>query len=249
MSGDESIILSLAAKGIDYRVVLVMDTSVGADGILARNSVTSIKDFKGKKVAVQQGGVGHFFLLQVIAEAGLSEDDITILNTTPDAAAAAYQAGNVEIAYSYSPFVDKANAAQKDGRIIYNSAKMPTAIADIYIFSTKFIEANPKAVEAFVGGILKELDFLKTNPNEGLALAAKRLNVTPGELAAQLKGINLPDLQTNIEMLSNPQSNLYLVKPMSALGKFLKAQKQIQTIPESSKVLDPQFVTALKAKV
>lgn len=189
--------VTLAAKGIDYRIVLVMDTSVGADGILARNSVASIKDFKGKRIAVQQGGVGHFFLLQVLAEAGLSGNDITIVNTTPDAAAAAYQTGNVEIAYSYSPFLERANAAQKDGRITYDSSKMPTAIADVYIFSTKFIEANPKAVEAFVGGILKGLDFLKTNRNEGLAIAAKRLNVTPEELAAQLKGINLPAAQTN----------------------------------------------------
>lgn len=235
--------VTLAAKGIDYRIVLVMDTSVGADGILARNSVASIKDFKGKRIAVQQGGVGHFFLLQVLAEAGLSGDDITIVNTTPDAAAAAYQTGNVEIAYSYSPFLERAHAAQKDGRITYDSSKMPTAIADVYVFSTKFIEANPKAVEAFVGGILKGLDFLNTNPNEGLAIAAKRLNVTPEELAAQLKGINLPAAQTNTEMLSNPQSDLYLLKPMSALANFLKDQKQIQTIPELSKVLEPQFVT------
>ena len=159
------------------------------------------------------------------------------MNTTPDAAAAAYQIGNVEIAYSYSPFLERANAAQKDGRITYDSSKMPTAIADVYIFSTKFIEANPKAVEAFVGGILKGLDFLKANPNEGLAIAAKRLNVKPEELAAQLKGINLPNAQINTEMLSNPQSELYPLKPMSALAKFLKDQKQIQSIPELSKVL------------
>ena len=235
--------VTLAAQGVDYRTVLVMDTSNGADGILARNSVKQIQDFKGKRVAVQQGGVGHFFLLQVLAEAGLSGNDITIVNTTPDAGAAAYQAGNVEIAYSYSPYMDKANAAQPDGRIIYNSAKMATAIADIYIFSTKFIEANPKAVAAFVNGILRGLEFLQTNAKAGLAIAASRLNITPEELADQLKGINLPDRQTNIEMLGNPQSNLYLLQPMNALAQFLQQQKQIQTVPELSQVLDPQFVT------
>lgn len=236
--------VTLAAKGIDHRIVLVMDTSVGADGILARNSIKSIEDFKGKQIAVQEGGVGHFFLLQVLVEAGLNENDISIVNTAPDAAAAAYQTGNIDVAYSYSPFLNKADAAQKDGRIIYDSAKMPTAIADIYIFSPKFIEANPKAVKAFVGGIFQGLDFLKTNPEEGLAIAAKRLNVTPEELATQLKGINLPDPQTNIQMLSNPQSDLYLLKPMNALAEFLKKQKQIQTIPQLSKVLEPQFITA-----
>ena len=44
--------VTLKSKGVDYRVVLVADNSLGGDGILARNSVTDIKDFKGKNVAV-----------------------------------------------------------------------------------------------------------------------------------------------------------------------------------------------------
>jgi NitT/TauT family transport system substrate-binding protein len=237
--------VSLAAKGVDFRIVTVMDTSIGADVILARNSVASVADFKGKKVAVQEGGVGHFFLLQILAEAGLTSQDIEIVNTTPDAAAAAYQAGNIDIAYSYSPYMEKANDAQKDGRIIYDSSKMPTAIADVFVFRTDFIESNPQAVQAFVSGIFKALDLLKTNASEGLAIASKNLNVTPEDLEVQLKGVQLPDLETNLAMLSDPQSDLYLLKPMQALAEFLKDQKQIDTIPDLSNVLDPQFVKAI----
>lgn len=240
--------VTLAARGVDYRVVVVEDTSLGADVILARNSIASVKDFKGKKIAVEQGGIGHFFVLQVLAEAGLTAKDVTLLNTPPDAAAAAFQAGNVEIAYSYSPFSDKAIAAQKDGRVIYSSKQKPTAIADLYIFNTKFVESNPKAVAAFVEGNFKGLEFLKTNPKEGLAIMAKRLSITPEELETQLKGIQIPDLAMNAEMLGNPQSDLYLLKPMTELAQFLKEQGQIQTVPDLSKVLDPQFVTTLKAK-
>ncbi len=199
--------VTLASKGVDYRIVLVEDTSVGADVILARNSIASIKDFKGKKIAAELGGIGHFFVLQVLAEAGLSGKDVTFVNTPADAAAAAYQAGNIDIAYSYSPFSDKANAAQKDGRTIYSSKQMPTAIADLYIFNTKFIQTNPKAVAAFVEGRFKGLNFLKTNPKEGLAIMAKHLNVTPEQLETQLKGIQIPDMATNLEMLGNPKSS------------------------------------------
>ena len=233
--------VSLAAQEVDYRTVLVMDTSEGADGILARNTIKSIKDFQGKKIAVQQGGVGHFFLLQVLAEEGLSGNDIQIVNTTPDAAAAAYEAGNIEIAYSYSPYMDKANTVQQ-GRIIYDSSKMPTAIADVYVFRTEFIENHPESVEAFVDGVLQGLEFLNTNPDEGVAIAAKKLNVTPEELVTQLQGISLPDRETNREMLGNAQSDLYLLKPMTALAKFLNEQNQIKTVPNLSQVLEPRFV-------
>ncbi len=240
--------VTLAAKGVDFKVVTVEDTSLGADAILARNSIGSIKDFKGKKIAVELGGIGHFFLLQILAEAGLTGKDVTLVNTPPDAAAAAFQAGKVEIAYSYSPFSDKAIAAQKDGRVIYSSKQMPTAIADLYIFNSKFIQENPKAIAAFVEGNLKGVEFLNTNRKEGLEIGAKKLKITPEELDQQLKGIRIPDQPTNVTMLGNTNSDQSLLKPMTKLAEFLKDQGQIQTIPDLSKVLDSEYVTAMKAK-
>lgn len=239
--------ITLASKGVDLKIVTVEDTSLGADMILARNSIASIQDFKGKKIAVELGGIGHFFVLQVLAEAGLTEADVTLVNTPPDAAAAAFQSGNIEIAYSYSPYSNKALEAQKDGRAIYTSKQMPTAIADLYVFNTAFIESNPKAVAAFVEGNLKGVDFLATNRSEGLAIMAKQLNITPEELDEQLQGIQIPDLATNIAMLGTPDSDVFLLKALEDMAKFLKDQGQIDTLPDVSTLLDPQFVLALQS--
>ncbi|XGV99531.1 MAG: ABC transporter substrate-binding protein [Leptolyngbya sp. BL-A-14] len=238
--------VTLASKGVDFKIVTVEDTSLGADVILARNNIKSIKDFKGKKIAVELGGIGHFFVLQILAEAGLTGKDVTLVNTPPDAAAAAFQAGKAEIAYSYSPFSDQAIAAQKDGRVIYSSKQMPTAIADLYIFNTKFVQANPKAITAFVEGNLKGVEFLKTNRKEGLEIGAAKLKIKPEELDQQLKGIRIPDKATNVAMLGDPNSDQYLLKPMTKLAAFLKDQGQIQTAPDLTKVLEPQYVTAMK---
>ncbi len=199
--------VTLAAKGIDYRIIMAADNSLGGDGILARNSIADIKDFKGKQIAVEVGGGSHFFLLQVLKSAGLSSNDVKITSLTPDAAAAAYQAGRTDIAVTYSPFLQKANEAQKDGRIIYDTSKMPTAIVDVYLFSTKFIEANPEAPKAFVQGILKGIKFLETNKDEALAIAGKRLQLKPKEVEEQLQGVRLIDLPTNLEMMSNAEKD------------------------------------------
>ena len=238
--------VTLASKGVDFKVVTVEDTSLGADVVLARNSIQSIKDFKGKKIAVELGGIGHFFVLQILAEAGLTGKDVTLINTPPDAAAAAFQSGKAEIAYSYSPFSDQAIAAQKDGRVIYSSKQMPTAIADLYIFSTKFAQANPKTVAAFVEGNLKGVEFLKSNREEGLKIGAAKLKIKPDELDQQLKGIQIPDRAMNMAMLGDPNSDQHLLKPMTKLAEFLKDQGQIQTVPDLAKVLEPQYVTAMK---
>lgn len=240
-------VVTMAARGFDYRIVMAADNSLGGDGILARNSIADIKDFKGKQIAVEEGNVSHFFLLQVLKEAGLSSNDVKITNVTPDAAAAAYQAGRTDIAVTYSPFLQKANQAQKDGRIIYDTSKMPTAIVDVYLFNTKFVEANPNAIQAFVQGILKGISFLKTNKDEAFAIAGKRLQLKPEEVEEQLKGVRLIDLPTNLEMLSNQQSDIYLAKHMNELSQFLLAQKQIPNAPDVSKVLEPKFLKEVQA--
>lgn len=240
----------LAANEADYRVVYVVDTSNGGDGILARNSISDLAAFKGKQIAVEIGGVSHFFLLEVLSEVGLTEEDVTLVNVTPDTAAAAYQSGNVEVAVTYAPFLFTANQAQPDGRIIYDSSKLsiPTAIADLFIFSPEAIAENSVAIEAFIRGNLKGLEFLTTNPTEGLAIAAERLELTPEDLSEQLKGVKLADLSANIEMLNNPDSNLYVLKPMNDLATFLKDQEQITQIPDLSDRLDPQFVVAIQER-
>jgi NitT/TauT family transport system substrate-binding protein len=120
---------------------------------------------------------------------------------------------------------------------------MPTAIVDVDLFSIKFLEENPGAVEAYVQGIFKAQEFLETNRDEALAIAGRRLQLIPEELAEQLKGVDLTSLEKNVEMLGNPQSDIYLVKHMNSLGQFLAAQKQIPKAPNNlAKLLEPQFV-------
>jgi NitT/TauT family transport system substrate-binding protein len=234
-----------AETGKDFKIVLVEDNSLGADGILARNSIPDIKSFKGKTIAVEVGGVSHFFLLQVLKEAGLSSNDVKLINVSPDAAAAAYSSGKVDIAVTYEPFLGKAKSTQTDGRVIYDSSKMPTAITDLYLFDSQFVAQNPQAITAFVKGIFKGLEFLKTNEQEALEIAAKQLGITGKELQEQLKGVRLVDLPTNKEMLGSPNSNLYLLNSLKELVSFLKDQGQIKTTPDMSKYIDPSFVKAL----
>ena len=239
--------VSLLTKGQDYRIIQVADTSLGGDGILARNSITDIADFKDKDVAVELNGVSHFFLLQVLKEAGLNETDININNLTPDAAAAAYQADRVDIAVTYSPFLKQANEAQSDGRIIYDTSQMPTAIVDVYLFEPEFVASNPEAIQAYVRGIFKGQEFIQTHKDEAMEIGANWLELTPEEVETELQGVDLTSPENNVKMLADESSDIYLLKHMMALNNFLVDQGQI---PEAhaeetlKQVIDPTFVQA-----
>jgi len=238
----------MKSQGKDFKIVLVQDNSVGGDGILARNGIESVADFKGKEIAVDITGVSYFFLLQVLKEAGLSKDDITIVNADPAAAAAAFESGNIDIAVSYAPYLQQTDRSVDDGRIIYDSSKMPTAIIDLYLVDTAFIEENPEAVQAFVNGIFKGTQFLIDNKEEALALGAEELEVTPEELESDLKGVKIPTVEDNLNMLAKPDSDLYLEEPLKDLTAFLLAEEQIETDPgDVTELFEPRFVQAYQA--
>ena len=56
--------------GKEFQYVLALDDSAGGDGIVARKEIKSIRDLRGRKVAVQEGSVSQFFLNVLLRDAG-----------------------------------------------------------------------------------------------------------------------------------------------------------------------------------
>ena len=79
--------------GKEFQYVLALDDSAGGDGIVARKEIKSVRDLRGKRVAVQEGSVSQFFLNVLLRDAGLSEKDVRVVNMKPGDAGAAFVAG------------------------------------------------------------------------------------------------------------------------------------------------------------
>ena len=67
----------------------------------------------------------------------------------------------------------------------------------------KCVDTNPAGAEGFVKVIFKAIDFMKTNKSIALVITGKRLQISPEDVKAQLKGVGLIDLPTNVRMLSD----------------------------------------------
>lgn len=244
-------VVAQAARGVDYRIVMMADSSLGGDGILARNDVADIADFKGRKVGVEIGSTSYYFLLQVLKENGLTIDDIEAVNITADAAAAAYQAGTVDIAVTYQPFLSTGNDEQPDGRVIIDTSEMPTAILDVYLFQAAFVDSNPEQVQAFVNGILKARAFIESDSEEAYEIIGEKLEVDPGEVAAQLGDVDLTSLENNQKVLTGEGDSQGLAENLVTLSDFLVAQDEIDApleLEAVEKLIDASFVQAATAE-
>ena len=62
-------VLAVRASGIALTIVLVFDSSVGADMVMARPSIRALADIAGRRVAVERGAVGEIVLQKLLEAA------------------------------------------------------------------------------------------------------------------------------------------------------------------------------------
>ena len=69
-------LFGIAVDGLEPRIVLVVDVSNGADVVVGRAGMHTMRDLKGKSVAVESGALGAFVLSRALALSGMQASDV-----------------------------------------------------------------------------------------------------------------------------------------------------------------------------
>ena len=88
--------LRLKSEGTPITIVTLLDQSNEADAIIAKKTITSIADLKGKKVAYEQGTTSDLLLNAALAANGMTLADVTPVKLPAADVAAALQSGKVD---------------------------------------------------------------------------------------------------------------------------------------------------------
>jgi len=170
-----------AASGVKGKVVYMFDRSNGTDGILAIDSIKRVQDLKGKSVAVEEGFVGHFFLLYILDKNGMSPSDVKIIPMTTDQAGAAFVAGKVDVAVTWEPYLSTAKE-RKGSHVLVSSKELEPILADTLFLSDSFIASRPDDVKALVSALQEGNDYWLAHPDESNDIVAKRWNMKTEEV-------------------------------------------------------------------
>ncbi|MBX6322554.1 MAG: ABC transporter substrate-binding protein [Rhodospirillaceae bacterium] len=180
-------------KPDDFQYVIAVDDSNGGDGIVANKDIKSIADLKGKKVAVNEGSVSEFYLNVLLAEAGLKESDLQIVNMTAGDAGGAFVSKRVDAAVTWEPWLTKGKTSEH-GHLLVDSSTTPGLITDVLIGKTSWLAAHPKEVQAIVKSWNEAVAYYHAHPDEAIAIMAKGVGgwlKDPKEFEATLSGIKI----------------------------------------------------------
>ncbi|MGE3066183.1 MAG: ABC transporter substrate-binding protein [Hyphomicrobiaceae bacterium] len=148
------------ASGVATKQIFQLDKSYGADGMVVRNSIASIKDLKGKTVAASAPGTSPYFALAwFLKHNGLSVRDVTVANLEPGPAAQAFLAGQNDAAMTYEPYLSTVRAAPDKGKIIATTLDYPM-VMDTFGCTPAFLKDNPQAGKALADSYFEALEMI-----------------------------------------------------------------------------------------
>ena len=67
------------SRGLPIKIVLLLDYTIGSDGIVAKNNINSIVELKRKKIGVEKGTISHFTVLKALEKAGLEQTEVELI--------------------------------------------------------------------------------------------------------------------------------------------------------------------------
>ena len=198
-NGDTLVNGAGGAKGV---MILLTDYSNGNDMIVARPGIKTLRDLKGKKVAVEQGLVEHLLLLNGMKKLGMKESDITIVNAKTNEMPQVFASGDVAAVGSWQPIADQALAAVPGSRAIYTSANEPGLIYDALTVTPTSLatrRAEWAKIVKIWDRVARYINDPKTQP-DAVRIMAARVGVPPAAYQKFLRGTRILNLAESKRM-------------------------------------------------
>ena len=224
----------------DVVAIGLLDSSNGADAVVAKKQYGSLKDLKGKTVALTLGEVNHFLFLVGLKQAGLDPSAFKITSMSADDAGAAFVAGKVDAAVTWEPWVSKAN--KSNGHVIFSSASVPDTIMDSVAVRRSHLKDQSPAYGAFLKAIDRGVALLKSDPDKATPIIGKYLSAPAEDVKGMLLGDKIYGTAENKELFGASGDTGPAFKSMKAVVDFALESKLVKRAPVSAALFEPSLV-------
>jgi NitT/TauT family transport system substrate-binding protein len=186
--------------------VLALDESRGGDGILATKDIQTVADLRGKSVAVLPGSIGHFYLIVLLKEAGLSEADIEVVDLSAEDAGEAFSLQEVDAAVTNDPFLTEAKNAEH-GHVLTDSTEQPGLLVDCLMTRADVFNDRKDDFQAVARAWDAAVRYIEAHPDEANEIMARHLGgglEDPAAFGKTLKGVGFYDAKGNQKYFGTP---------------------------------------------
>ncbi|SKC07549.1 NMT1/THI5 like [Lachnospiraceae bacterium] len=222
----------VTADANDSHFVAISSVNLSEDGFKlyagAGTGITSVDQFKGKKIGVKFSSNEHEMLLTLIANAGLSDTDVEIVNLSAEDSLNSLISGDVDGAILKG---DQLNAANDAGAVIVADNSESGIIENLLIGREEFVKEHPEVVTGVLKVLEKTKQWIDENPEETVDTFVK-LTGTDKEVAKV-------SFESRTRSISIDEDKF--VAPIQRTLDFLKSQGTIEDTLTIEDIVDTSY--------
>ncbi|UGV25264.1 lipid kinase [Rhodopseudomonas boonkerdii] len=138
-----------SGNGLDTTALIVGDLSNGNDAVVLKSG-SGVTDIKGLRVNLVELSVSHYLLARALEKNGLSERDVTVVNTSDADIASAFHSGESRAVVTWNPQLADVKAV-RGAKVVFDSSQIPGEIIDGLFANTEVLRDNPAFGKALAG--------------------------------------------------------------------------------------------------
>ncbi|MEM6463075.1 MAG: putative urea ABC transporter substrate-binding protein [Pseudomonadota bacterium] len=208
-----------SGSGIDTTVLIAGDYSNGNDGLVLKDG-GDLDSIKGQNINLVELSVSHYFLARALESVGLSEKDITVINTSDADILAVYDDPSITAVATWNPMLSEI-LANKEGTLVYDSSKIPGEIIDAMMVNTQTLADNPELGKALVGAWFEVITLMGSDTPEATAALESMAEASGTDLEGYKAQLAATALFYTPEDLLAFTSDEQLKKTMEFVANFL----------------------------
>lgn len=237
-----------ADAGVDVIMPYITNFSNGGDGIIAKTEIQSVNDLMETKIGVPQFSEAHSLVVWFINQSDLSEEEKNkvisnlIFFETPDEAAKAFFAGQIDVAATWEPYLTQAQN-MSDAHILFSTASSSSLIMDGILFNKEFADKYPEVISAFIDGALQAATLYETDMSTIKSVMPMFSTASDQDVLDNCASAKLTTYADNIKLFNGTAKTIYtdMCGVWESVGEVVN-RDLVNTI------FDDKFITVLSDK-
>lgn len=199
---------------VPVKMPYITNYSSGGDGIIAKAGINRIEDLVDKKIGVPRFSEAQTLVEWLLTKSSLDAKQVEKIRKnmvyfeTPDEAAKAFFAGQVDAAATWQPYLSQAQETT-GAKLLFSTKVATNLILDGIVFRQDYLDNNKEDVQKFIQGALEAYDMYTTEftpIKESMPLFATE---TDENIVAMSMDATLADFNENKKLLKGTAQSLF----------------------------------------
>jgi len=218
-----------AKAGSDATLALIAGAGTGI-------TKGDLKSLKGKKIAASFGTINHLYVLALLEKAGLTPQDVTLVNTPPADMTVALLSKGVDAFVGWDPWPVVAMKDVPGAVEVVRGGELISAVG-YNVGMRPWVEANGATVEKFLAGLAAADQWMRSNPKQAAQVATRWIPGLKLDVAEAAMQFNIQ--QSDRRLSANSYRAMWSANDRLTRLGFLKSTIDV------NKHIEPKYILAV----